>query len=72
MPGSRGSSGTPGVLGDALRRGTGPIAIVVTKPDIQLVAGVVVAQALYNINCPVIAISLERFESLRTGDEFSV
>lgn len=72
MPSSRGSSGTPGVLGDALRRGTGPIAIVLMKPDIQLVAGVVVAQALYDINCPVVAVSSERFERLCTGDEFSV
>ena len=38
MPGSRGSSGTPGVLGDALRRGTGPAALIITKSDINLVA----------------------------------
>ena len=72
MPSSRGSSGTPGVLGDSLRRGTGPLAIVLTKPDIQLVAGVLVAQALYDINCPVIVVSPERFDALRTGDDFSI
>ena len=33
MPGSRGSSGTPGVLGEALRTGAGPAALIVTTAE---------------------------------------
>lgn len=67
IPGSRGSSGTPGVLGEALRLGVGPAALVVTKPDINLVAGAAVAQALYGIVCPVVLVTAEQFAELRTG-----
>lgn len=67
IPGSRGSSGTPGVLGEALRLGVGPAALVVTKPDINLVAGAAVAQALYGIVCPVVLVTTDRFFELRTG-----
>ena len=57
MPGSRGSSGTPGVLGEALRLGVGPAALVVTKADVNLIAGVIVAEALYGVNCPILQVA---------------
>ena len=56
MPGSRGSSGTPGVLGEALRLGVGPAALVVTKADVNLIAGVIVAEVLYGVNCPILQV----------------
>lgn len=68
MPGSRGSSGTPGVLGEALRLGTGPSALVITKPDINLVAGSLAATTLYDARCPVLLVADEWFERLETGD----
>lgn len=49
MPGSRGSSGTPGVLAESIRRGTGPAGLIVEKADVNLVAGAIVAAALYGI-----------------------
>jgi predicted aconitase with swiveling domain len=64
MPGSRGSSGTPGVLGDAIRQGTGPAAMIVTKADINLVAGALTAQALYDITCPILLVDDETFTTL--------
>ena len=67
MPGSRGSSGTPGFLGEALRTGAGPAALIVTKADINLVAGAMVAESLYGVDCPVLLVDGETFASLTTG-----
>lgn len=64
MPGSRGSSGTPGVLGDAIRRGTGPAAMIITKADINLVAGALTAQALYDTTCPILLVGDDTFAEL--------
>lgn len=64
MPGSRGSSGTPGVLGDAIRRGTGPAAMIVTKADINLVAGALTAQALYDRSCAILLVDADTLADL--------
>ena len=56
MPGSRGSAGTPGVVAEAIRRGTAPSAFIVTKPDINLTAGAMIAAALCSIACPVVLV----------------
>ncbi|MEM1335572.1 MAG: DUF126 domain-containing protein [Actinomycetota bacterium] len=66
MAGSRGSSGTPGVLGEALRVGVGPAALVVTKADVNLIAGAMVAEALYDVRCPVLLVDAETFAGLAT------
>lgn len=68
MPGSKGSSGTPGVLGESIRRGTGPAAMVVTKSDINLVAGALTAEALYGTPCPILLVDLADFETLVDGE----
>lgn len=63
MPGSRGSSGTPGVLGESIRRGTGPAALIITTADRNVLAGALVARTLYNTDCPVIRVeSLDAFD----------
>ena len=54
LPGSRGSSGTPAVLGELLRCRAGPKALVLPAPDINLVTGALIAEALYGISCPVV------------------
>ena len=66
IPGSRGSSGTPGVLGEAIRQGTGPAALIVTKPDINLVAGAMTAEALYGRCCPILLVDDDTFANLPT------
>ncbi|MDT8343253.1 MAG: DUF126 domain-containing protein [Thermohalobaculum sp.] len=53
MPGGRGSSSSASVLAEALRRGTGPVAIVIERPDPILAVGALVAQSLYGIACPI-------------------
>ncbi|MEM8747295.1 MAG: DUF126 domain-containing protein [Actinomycetota bacterium] len=72
MAGSRGSSGTPGVLGEALRIGVGPAALIVTKADVNLVAGTIVAESLYGIRCPVLLVDDDVFDGLHTGTELDV
>ncbi|NND76408.1 MAG: DUF126 domain-containing protein [Ilumatobacter sp.] len=52
--GSRGSSGTPGVLAESLRRATGPAGLIVNKADVNLTAGALVAEALYECVCPIV------------------
>jgi len=64
LPGSRGSSGTPGVLGDAIRRGTGPAALIVAKADINLVAASLTAHALYNVTCPILLLDQPAFRDV--------
>jgi len=68
MPGSKGSSGTPGVLGESIRRGTGPTALVVTKADINLVAGAMPAETLYAVTCPILLVDETVFQAFADGD----
>jgi predicted aconitase with swiveling domain len=65
MPGSRGSSGTPGALAESLRLGTGPSALVVQKADINLTAGAVVAAALYGSSCPIVLVDRAALDEVR-------
>lgn len=53
MPHGRGSSSSSSVLAEALRRGTGPAAIVLEAPDSILVVGSLVAAELYGAGCPI-------------------
>jgi len=71
MAGSRGSSGTPGVLGDALRRGTGPSAMIVTKADVNLLAGVITAEMLYGATCPILLVDNATFNALGDAVDFA-
>lgn len=68
MPGTRGSSGTPGVLGETLRRGVGPSAIILPAPDVNLVAGSLAAGALYSVTCPVLVLAHDDFAALIDGE----
>ena len=53
MPGTRGSTSSPGVLVEAIRLGRGPSAIVLPAPDLTVLAAVAVARQLYGIDVPV-------------------
>lgn len=65
MPGSRGSAGTPGVLAEALRLKTGPLGIILDKPDINVTTGALVVSELYDQHCPVVALDQDAFAQLR-------
>lgn len=53
MPHGLGSSSASSVLAEALRMGTGPVAIVLGEPDQILVVGSLVARLLYGVECPI-------------------
>ena len=65
MPGARGSAGTPGALAEAIRAGTAPRALVITKADINIVAGAMVADTLYDLTCPVVVVAEHDADRLR-------
>lgn len=64
LPETRGSGGTPGGIAEAVRRGTGPLGIILITPDINLAVGAQVAAALYGRDCPVIAVNGSDYEKL--------
>lgn len=54
MPSGRGSSSASSVLAETIRNGTGPVAIVIERPDPIITASAMVARSLYGIVCPVV------------------
>lgn len=64
---SRGSGSAPGSLAEAIRLGTGPAAIILVEPDVNLAIGAAVAESLYGKPCPVLAVSEAEFARLKTA-----
>ncbi|MDF1608543.1 DUF126 domain-containing protein [Hoeflea sp. YIM 152468] len=56
MERGRGSSSGASVLAEAIRLGTAPAAIILLVEDAIITTGALVAQMLYQIDCPVVAI----------------
>ena len=56
MERGRGSSSGASVLAEAIRLGTAPAAIILLDPDAIIATGALVAQMLYAIDCPVVAL----------------
>ncbi|OCW55646.1 aconitase X swivel domain-containing protein [Hoeflea olei] len=56
MERGRGSSSGASVLAEAIRRGTAPAALLLLDADAIIATGALVAQMLYRIDCPVIAV----------------
>jgi len=72
MPGSRGSAGTPAGLAEAIRRGVGPVAILLRAEDVNIAIGAMVAARLYGNMVPVLVVKSEDYDRLASGDEISV
>ncbi len=72
MPESRGSAGTPGGIAETLRNGSGPAALVLGKPDINVGIGVLVANRLYGLSVPVLELPLAELRRVRSGDRVSI
>lgn len=69
MPGGRGSSSSSSVLAEAIRLGTGPLAIVMARADPILTVASLVAQSLYGVQCPVVVCAIDGFA---TGDRLRI
>lgn len=68
MPSGRGSSSASSILAEALRRGHGPVGIVLESGDGILVAGALAARELYDIQCPIVVGDV----AMQTGETWSL
>lgn len=55
----RGSSSGASALAEAIRLGTAPAALVLLEADAIIATGALVAQMLYQTDCPVVALANE-------------
>ncbi len=72
IPQSKGSAGTPGGIAETMRNGSGPLAFVLGERDVNVSVGTLVANRLYDMNVPVVEISLEQMRQIKTGDAISI
>lgn len=63
MPSGRGSSSSSSVLAETIRRGTGPVGIILARPDPILTVAAIVAQSLYGLNCPIVVCAIDGIAS---------
>jgi uncharacterized protein len=61
----KGSSSSSSVLAETIRRQTGPVGILLARPDPILTIGAIVAEALYGLACP---IAVGPIDGLATDD----
>lgn len=67
MPSGRGSSTSSNALGELLRLGRGPAAIIMLEVDQIVIMGVLLAQTLYNVVCPVLVAGQTDFDAIEEG-----
>ena len=72
IPFTRGSSTTTAVLLEAIRAGTAPAAIITTDTDFFFALACVVADELYTVSIPLVALDEKDFAKLCTNDEIQV
>lgn len=72
MPSGRGSSSSSSVLAEAIRGGTGPVALVLAEPDEIVVLGALVVAILDGTTYPVAVLAPDEYRRLRSGDAVSV
>ncbi len=68
LPAARGSSTTTAVLLEAIRAGTAPAALLTNGPDTFFALASIVADELYGLPIPLIALEPGDFASLQSGD----
>jgi uncharacterized protein len=61
MTHGRGSSSAAAVMAEVVRRGTGPVALIVRSADVILVCGALAAAELYGVHCPVVEVAADAF-----------
>jgi len=72
IPESRGSAGTPGGIAETLRNGTGPHAFVLGERDVNIGVGTLVANRLYNMDVPVLVVTLDQMAQFRSGETIEI
>jgi len=72
MAQSRGSGTAPGALAESIRRETGPAALIMVEPDVNLAIGATVAATLYGRAMPVLTVSPEDFALIAASPSASI
>ena len=72
IPQSRGSAGTPGGIAETLRNGSGPLAFVLGERDVNISVGTLVANRLYELDIPVLEISVSLIRQIQSGDQLTI
>ncbi len=72
LPFSRGSSTTTAILLEALKAGTAPAAILTIGTDPFFALATIVADELYQINIPILALESEDFGKINKGDTLEI
>jgi predicted aconitase with swiveling domain len=69
---SKGSAGTPGGIAETLRNGSGPAAFILAKSDVNIAIGTHVANRLYDMQIPVVEMSLAELQAINTGETLNI
>ena len=72
IPFTRGSSTTTAVLLEAIRARTAPAAIITTDTDFFFALASVVAEELYGLPLPLVALTASDFAKLHTNDQIHI
>jgi predicted aconitase with swiveling domain len=72
VPAARGSSTGTAVLLESVRAGTAPAALITCGPDRYLALAAIVAEELYGVRLPVVALQAADFDRLRSGEHIAV
>jgi predicted aconitase with swiveling domain len=69
---TKGSSGSASILAEAIRRGTGPAAIVLREPSLAIAIGTLTPEVLYGTSTPYAVVPPGVFDAIHTGDRLRV
>jgi uncharacterized protein len=67
MERAKGSSSSSSVLAEAIRNGTGPVAIVMRERDLIVGLGCIVASELYGIDVPIVVVDAAGWATLEAA-----
>ena len=72
IPTGRGSCSASGVLLEAIRAGTGPAAVILSRPDPIIALGAILAEELYGLVVPVVIVGEEDRCRIMDGDSVKI
>ncbi len=60
----KGSAGTPAGVAESIRNGSGPIALILCEPEVNIAIGAAVASELYDVHMPVVCLEPDDYTKL--------
>ena len=72
LPGTRGSTSSPGALCESLRLGTGPAGILLPAPNVTILTAVTIAAELYQCSIPVLIVEQSEWDKLSLSKEIHI